>query len=599
MAALVSKTNTRGTAPYLSWSVSAQIHLVASFAVLAVVAMSNAVVQSLSIFPGTDAAGPPPIVRLLLVLTCVTYPSIAFALPAKKAQERLTSRRIVSMVLRYLFGFSCSLMLLGAGYMLLNSLPIAGHSPDTLSRALLLAISLQLPAIAMAVPLAVVSQIPKETRSIVGRMQYRLAWKTSALPAVFFLTLILLLSIVFDPFSAVLGFLATAPWVYEFADRRICASDPSLNVLVIRLCGVTVTVDGNGWIYQIVQFTVCCVPLVPCALVGAAVFQYALAATDGKARAYLFVVLGFVSGSFSLLFMHSSMTSRKDSSATLMRIWGHLRILRILGYTPDQGAFSGLDGFLRRIQTVSGGYCECCSCSYFPLMGPTFLAVMCQQALSKPKTEAVRISHWIVSCRHADGGFGLWPGAHSRFLSTYWALTALGTLGHELTEHERDATAGWIVSHYRHGARFVGPYSRRSAIEETFHAVASLGILKRLELLGDRFTAQDIKGFLGKANSTAENIEDICHAIAILHTVGELDATTRQMATKRFVFPLVPLVNRLPLHSNLATVAWFVELAKRVLPGGTDQLLVLLPELADRAASSLDETILSSCMHAR
>jgi hypothetical protein len=86
-----------------------------------------------------------------------------------------------------------------------------------------------------------------------------------------------------------------------------------------------------------------------------------------------------------------------------------------------------------------------------------------------------RVSSWILDCQ-TQGGFGVWPGSSSRLCSTYQAVSILRDVN-LLEQCKVYQHVSWIKTLQQSDGLFKGPWSNRSALEDTFFAVESLRIL--------------------------------------------------------------------------------------------------------------------------
>ncbi|HEW79702.1 MAG TPA: hypothetical protein ENH34_07055 [Phycisphaerales bacterium] len=85
------------------------------------------------------------------------------------------------------------------------------------------------------------------------------------------------------------------------------------------------------------------------------------------------------------------------------------------------------------------------------------------------------ISKWVLRCQR-QGGFGIWPTSSPRLYSTYQAISILRD-ANLLDKCNTDSHISWIRMLQQPDGSFKGPWSKRTAWEDTFYAVKSVNIL--------------------------------------------------------------------------------------------------------------------------
>lgn len=82
---------------------------------------------------------------------------------------------------------------------------------------------------------------------------------------------------------------------------------------------------------------------------------------------------------------------------------------------------------------------------------------------------------WILKCQQSKG-FGIWPASSPRLYSTYQAISILRDVN-LLNKCNTDLHISWIKTLQQPNGYFKGPWSKRTAWEDTFYAVKSLSVL--------------------------------------------------------------------------------------------------------------------------
>ena len=195
-----------------------------------------------------------------------------------------------------------------------------------------------------------------------------------------------------------------------------------------------------------------------------------------------------------------------------------------------------------------------------------------------------RMLDFIMSCENAQGGFSVWPAAHPRLSSTYYALQSLLCL--DLGEVTNGALhINWILNCQEETGIFKSPLSNRSDWENIYFALSSLDTLNGLDqLLYKGKTISWLQHELYESVLKTDIHKVYCCGMS-LNLLKSLHQGTQSVLSE-FILKIVLRLRHSKIRYMAKSLSELFELGKLIMT--EKELKELFPDIGKRLTAALE-----------